>query len=115
MPILPIRVNNKLIATSEEWQKRRRQQSNWETFVQILSLRTQPLNIITYRKNQTWYLEFDVEFEKIFEEGSDELKLLKNDCHLIPLITGLDERAGIGSVINEENTTFESTESNEFC
>lgn len=106
--LLPTKINGRLISTEEEWFKARRQQSNWETFMQILSLRTQPLNIKSYKKEDQWVLEFDIEFDGMFARGDDELRLLKDDCEHVPMVVGLDERGDPGTVITiDGNTKFE--------
>lgn len=89
---LPKKVAGKVISTKEEWIKRRRQQANWETLVQIISLRTQPLNIRTTVNKDDWTIEFDVEHVDVFSKDGDPLGLLKEDIGNVPLLTGLDEK-----------------------
>ena len=89
----------------------RNQQHNWETLIQVLSLRTQPLEIngpidsgyeLTgdsifgemYKGLQTvWYFSFGVEAQSVFTKGKDIVGLLYDDFAEVPIIQGLDETA----------------------
>jgi hypothetical protein len=89
----------------------RNQQRNWETLIQVLSLRTQPLEIngpidsgyeLTgdsifgemYKGLQTvWYFSFGVEAHSVFTKGKDIVGLLYDDFAEVPIIQGLDETA----------------------
>lgn len=95
----PIKANGCLFKTNDEWVKARKQQSNWETLMQIVSLRTQPLNIKSYKKDNEWVLEFDIEFDEVFTKDGDDLKLLKDDCENVPMIVGLNEDRGLRPII----------------
>ena len=96
---------------SPEQSFERNQQRNWETIMQIISLRTQP-NIlettnltkdINYFNNnfginyqgihKVWYFKFAVDYEDIFLEGSDHYGLLKSDFKITPVVLGLTETA----------------------
>ena len=89
--VLPAKVAGRVIHSKEEWMKNRRQQANWETIIQLISLRTQPLNINTTEKNGVWILEFDVESISVYASVDDQLGLLKADFNRVPLIIGLNE------------------------
>lgn len=87
----------------------RNQQRNWETFIQNLSLRTQPTIIETtsslvdvsnyqFGVNYTgthkiWEFTFSVDYADIYKLGADIVGLLKSDFKLTPIITGLTETA----------------------
>ena len=106
--LLPTKVNGRMINTEEEWTRCRKQQSNWETLLQVISLRTQPLNIKSYRSDDNWVVEFDVEADEVFNQDGDQLRLLKNDCENVPMIVGLNEKSGISELLTiDENTHFE--------
>ena len=94
--------NGQEITSSEDWNRARNQQCNWETLNQIISLRTLPENItspVFVEKTRTWYFEFDVvDPASIFRDG-DPVGYLLNDCVGVPMISGLDEIAGIASTI----------------
>ena len=94
--------NGREITSDNAWNRARNQQCNWETINQIISLRTLPENItspVFVEKTRTWYFEFDVvDPASIFRDG-DPVGYLLNDCVGVPMISGLDEIAGIASTI----------------
>jgi hypothetical protein len=85
---------------------RRNQQRNWETVQQVLAMRAQiyvehPPEIVKtckqfprkiFKNTQAWGFRFAVEQIEIY---GDNLRLLFDDCHGIPMILGLTERAAI--------------------
>ena len=81
----------------DKWNYMRNQQRNWETFLQCISLRCQPLNIngprVHTNENQQKYWTFSFEYDRdyIFATPEDPIGLLKQDCHGVPIIVGLDE------------------------
>lgn len=84
------------ISTVDEWNFSRNQQRNWETILQCVGLKTQAIDITVpvcknLGKNKYWKLSFCVEQPDIFNDGEDELGLLKNDMHGVPMIVGLTE------------------------
>lgn len=100
--------NTGIIKYSAVNEYQRNQQRNWETVVQILSLRTQILRIkltsILYidlnnynfgsnytGKHKIWSFEFDVEFQDIYKVGNNDFQILIDDFTQIPIITNLDE------------------------
>jgi len=111
--LLPATVNGRIIYTEEEWIRCRRQQTNWETMVQVISLRTQPYNIRTDVTESGWVLEFDVGFSGLYELDSDKLGLLKEDFNNVPLLVGLTEHTKTDVyefIAIDENIRFESYE-----
>lgn len=93
---------------------RRQQQRNWETILQVTSLRTQPQHIsgpiiiernldewgscVTFGEMYTgrhkiWVWEWAVDYEDIFSDGIHKLGLLERDFEQVPIINGLDETA----------------------
>jgi hypothetical protein len=109
---LPCKVGTYLITSKEEWMKLRRQQANWETLIQIISLRTQPMNISTIVHESSWTLEFDVESIDVFRSGADPIGLLKEDIENVPLLTGLDEHKelDVDQTDDTPNIRFETYE-----
>jgi hypothetical protein len=122
-----IRHPKKTDANYESLLLRRNQQRNWETLQQVLAMRAQiyveqPPEIIKtckqfprkiFKNTQAWSFQFGVEQIEIY---GDNLQLLFDDCHGIPMILGLTERAAIAeSVINcwgnYKNMHIESVES----
>jgi hypothetical protein len=87
--------------------KQRNQQSNLETLLQVIGLRSQPEDITdpevitapkeywssAYNKKtvKSWEFTFTVGHKEIFRNDSDELGNLKSDCNGVPMIIGLDE------------------------
>ena len=85
---------------------KRNQQRNWETLQQVLAMRAQiyvehPPEIIKtcnqfsrkiFKNTQAWGFRFGVEHVEVY---GNNLQLLFDDCHGIPMILGLTERAAI--------------------
>lgn len=85
-----------VIKTPSDWNRARNQHRNWEALLQVVSLRTQPMNIVLPKKQKDgWYFEFEVEAEGVLSGGynTDDLDGLIADCEGVPMITGLDEVA----------------------
>ena len=86
----------KQISTIDEWNYSRNQQRNWETILQCISLKTQPIevsepNCFSKDEINVWQFSFYIEQPGIFDDGNDPLGLLKQDVHGVPMIVGLDE------------------------
>jgi hypothetical protein len=75
------------IESQEHWERARNQQRNYETLVQVLSLRTQLDNITASRHdNNTWSFSAVTDREGVF--GPDFAALL-DDCDNVPMIPGM--------------------------
>jgi hypothetical protein len=89
---------------------KRNQQRNWETVIQCISLRTQPMEIVQqishdapmsdfefgemYSDRHTvWTFAFTVEHNDIFRKDDDPAGLLDDSFDTVPVITGLEETA----------------------
>ena len=111
---------------------KRNQQRNYETFLQLISLRSQPTiahppiklenvditqykfgsyylaDIFTYH---VWYFDFESEHVDSFSTTTSPVGSLVNDFVNVPVIGNLTETAKINSVINtlgnKRNTYFE--------
>ena len=88
--------SGKSISTLDDWNFSRNQQRNWETILQCVSLQTQPMNvsepqIIKKKENTLWTFSFGIEHRGIFTKDDDQLGLLKEAVHGVPMIVGLDE------------------------
>ncbi len=89
----------------EGWVKRRNTQCNFDTVLQVISLRSQPevvrtpmkveLNEVLYQmfgflytKENTscWQFEFEVQHSSVFENGIISLGALYKDCEGVPMI-----------------------------
>jgi hypothetical protein len=88
----------------------RNQQRNWETTLQALGLRTQPLHItepvcrtleidnsvfgdMYAGFHRVWMFSWAVDRDDIFLQDGDEIGGLYRDFEQVPVITGLDETA----------------------
>jgi hypothetical protein len=103
----------------------RNQQSNFETLVQVISMRSQPENItdpvisISSRNQiftktklpkdtKIWSFTFTVESAAVYRKNEIQLGNLVDDCQGVPMITGLDETKTILSHLDSDtNITFE--------
>ena len=82
----------------EDWNFKRNQQRNFETILQVISLRCQPLNIqgpyvFTEEKsgNLAWHFSFTTDRQDIFLKDNDPVGWLKIDCSGVPMLLGLGE------------------------
>jgi len=78
-----------------EWNRSRNQQRNWESLIQIISLRTQPQDMtVPVCKDGVWEFEFKSESEGVFEiyGNPDLLAGLKADCEGVPMMINLNEQ-----------------------
>jgi hypothetical protein len=100
---------DQLVRNQAEWNRSRNQQRNFETLMQIISLRAQPImlenpKIFTVQSfdqmgfgsaiqgGQTvWMVSFATEHTDVYSDASTALGLLVSECHNIPMITGLTE------------------------
>jgi hypothetical protein len=105
----------KLINTIDDWNRSRNQHRNWETIMQMISLRAQP-TIIQEPKciDGVWQFEFSVETPGVYSTNNDvdNLDSLLNECAGIPMVVGLDEIGAIESSLNicgpNQNLWFET-------
>lgn len=95
------------IETAEDWNLARNQQRNWESILQIISLRTQPMNVILpARHKDGWHFAFEVEAEGVLSSdiSSDDLAGLIADCEGVPMVTGLNEHAIATATLHAQGT-----------
>ena len=90
--------------------KQRGQQRNFETILQIISMRAQPEDITDSEKNMEqaknskwgtmhhgagkiphWSFEFTISYSEIFSDGVNKLGYLFQDCAGVPMVTQLEE------------------------
>ena len=87
----------------------RDQQRNWETVLQCIGLRAQPLEIqyaidthdmkhmefgeMYHDIQKVWSFAFVVEHNSVFNDGKRELGLLEDAFDEVPVVTGLHETA----------------------
>jgi hypothetical protein len=94
-----------VISTAEQWNLSRNQQRNWESILQIISLRTQPMNVVAPIKHKDgWHFEFEVEAEGVLSSdfASDDLAGLVADCEGVPMVTDLEEDAVITATLHAQ-------------
>ena len=94
-----------VIDTAEQWNRSRNQQRNWESLLQIMSLRTQPMNVVPpIKQKDGWHFEFEVEAEGVLGSncGSDDLDGLVGDCEGVPMVTGLDEAEAVTATLHAQ-------------
>jgi len=95
-----------------EQAKMRNKHRNWETMVQVLSLRSQILSIRQFQtvredladyefgemyqgKHRIWSFEFTVEFQDLYKNAASDYQILEDDFAQTPVITKLDETVDI--------------------
>jgi hypothetical protein len=96
-----------VIHTPEQWNLSRNQQRNWESLLQIVSLRTQPMNVVPPTKHTDgWHFAFEVESEGVLSSGhgSDNLAGLVGDCEGVPMVTDLQEAEVITATLHAQGT-----------
>ena len=81
----------------ENWHYQRNQQRNFETILQCIGMRCQPMNISgpTVLQNSEgqlfWSFTFESDKQDIFLLNGDPVGILKQDCNHVPMIVGLGE------------------------
>lgn len=87
-----------MVTNQPGWHRSRNQQRNWETLVQLISLRCQPTIVDKpQRDDHCWSFVFEVDSAGVF--GGDQFDALLNDCRGVPMVTGLTETNWTSSVI----------------
>jgi hypothetical protein len=93
---------------TKRWEKTRNTQTNFDTILQVISLRSQPENItdpvqeivvfdnsldifgFLFDNEDTaqsyWSFEFTIPHDKVYDDGINELGNLFNDCEGVPMI-----------------------------
>ena len=90
------------ITDRDTWNQARNRQRNFETLVQIISLRTLPENITdpTWdEQRRQWWFGFQVPDPASVAWGADPVGALRYDADRVPMITGLGEPGHIGAEI----------------
>lgn len=91
-------VGNK-ITDQVSWDRSRNQQRNYETLLQLLSLRTQIFDVsLPVENNSQWSFDFTIESAGVF--GEDEnFSVLCNDADGIPMLRQLDNDSDVDAVL----------------
>jgi hypothetical protein len=104
-----------IINNTETWNTSRNEQRNWETFIQCISIRSQPillekpvieeisvgpLGFTGFKgKKKVWTFEFGFETPDIYIDDGDAVKLLKDQLDMVPIVTKLRETVTLSSSI----------------
>lgn len=107
--------SGKTISNQNQWSVARNQQRNWETIMQMISLRAQP-TIVKYPTvvDSVWEFVFEVETDGVYSSTGDpaDCGALLAECNGIPMVTGLGEKTMLCSVLvahgEQQNIWFES-------
>jgi hypothetical protein len=84
---------DQLIHDEITWNRSRNQQRNWETIIQILSLRTQLFELAKPVQDTTgtrWMFEFETETDGIYGPTEDPTQVLRSDADGVPMLRELD-------------------------
>lgn len=77
----------------------RNQQRNWETLIQLLSLRVQLHDLsspsMSFAHDPWWSFEFAVEDAGVLAFGTNPYGQLEQDCAMVPMLIGLTEQVQI--------------------
>ena len=95
------------LQTQADWNRARNQHRNYESLIQLISLRTQPMNVTRpQRSDRGWSFEFEVEAEGVLSSSFDsgDLAGLVADCEGVPMVTGLDESEAITATLHAQGT-----------
>jgi hypothetical protein len=87
------------------WERARNQQRNWETIMQVISLRTQIFDHTIPVKDQTgsrWMFEFETEINGAFGPDSDPTEILRMDAQGVPMMRELDNDPDVESFIQTQ-------------
>ena len=98
------------------WLYNRNTQCNFDTILQVISLRSQPEVVKNPEKKQTdklfnfgslydtithyWVFEFEVQHSSVFDNGTDELGALYIDCNNVPMIKCDTEIANLATCLD---------------
>ena len=94
--------SGQIIRDAESWNRSRNQQRNWETLMQILSLRTQLFEITDPIPDQTgtrWLFEFETETDGVYGSEEDPTRVLRTDANGVPMLRKLNNNPDIESFL----------------
>lgn len=91
--------SGKIITDHRSWMLARNQQRNWETLLQLLSLRTQPHDMTDpdfWLGDAIWWaFEFSVEDATALALDGRPWGQLEQDCGMVPMLIGLREQVTV--------------------
>lgn len=93
-----------------EWITERNQQRNLDTVLQLISLKTQPIDIKYFKpvlehlsnytfgvdyqgEHRVWRIDWSTEYDHVYAKGPDRYGILKEYCTQSPIILNLNETA----------------------
>ena len=91
-----------IIHDQDAWNRARNQQRNWETILQILSLRTQLFDVTEPIQDATgtyWMFEFESDRDGVFGPDSDPVSVLRQDAESVPMLRELNNDPDIEPVL----------------
>jgi len=87
------------IVNEPAWNRARNQQRNWETLTQIISLRTQVMDLTEpVLFDGAWEFEFATETPDAYGPENDPTQILRLDAQGVPMIQNLPS----GEIISQE-------------
>jgi hypothetical protein len=87
------------VTDETSWNRSRNQQRNWETLTQIISLRTQVIDLTDpERFDGAWEFEFTTETPDAYGPESDPTQILRLDSAGVPMLQTLPT----GEIISQE-------------
>jgi hypothetical protein len=93
------------------WNISRNQQRNWETLTQLISLRTQVIDLTDPKKiNGVWEFEFATETADVYGTADDPVGVLRNDTNGVPMLLMIDNQVNSSELIAQgldQNIWFE--------
>lgn len=111
------------IENIENWYEMRNTQCNFDTILQLISLRAQP-DVSFYpkkmykelkstqfgeayiddKKHSFWTFDFEVQHSSVFNDGISELGFLYNDCQNVPMIITKEVDVNTSNILDCGNT-----------
>jgi len=117
------------IIDPQDWYKKRNTQCNFDTVIQVISLRSQP-DVISYPKKiemnlkskhvfgsdfhdniivPVWTFDFEIQHPSVFDDDLQELGYLYKDCQGVPMVkcdTHWDNLSTYLDVTNEKRNIY---------
>lgn len=107
-----------------DWYRKRNTQCNFDTILQIISLRAQPDVVgdpkmkkikfndhefgYAYKSNTEipcWTFDFEVQHPSVFEDGIEPLGHLYTDCNGVPMINSMEQWASVSNHLDTTKAT----------
>ena len=116
-----------VIRYSADNKKKRNQQANYETLLQVIGLRAQPMifekpyllkneSLSKYSfgssytgNHNVWIFKFSIEHADVYSDTVSEFGLLEDDLRQVPIIAGLDETITLPVPIFSTSYDFKNT------